>query len=521
MIASFILSRTLVPTMAMYLLKPHMPRPRPRQAEGNHARARLQRASRPGFRRLARGLSQPAGAGDARTPAFVIGFLGAGRLLRCWCRSWARTSSPPWIPARSPCMPAPPVGTRIEDTTQIVRPRSSARSASSSRQANWTPSSTISACNQSPINMIYNNSGTIGLQDGDIFISLNENHHPTADYVRTHARNAAAAFPGSDLFLPARRHHQPDPEFRLARAAGRAGHRHRSRHRRRLSRCRCCARCSIIPGLADARMQQSNSQPQLLFDADRSPHRPAGPDRAGRHQRDGHRPGRHRHNRAQFLAEPQERRLLPHGRPDAGISDSTRWQRWRTCRSPARPAAPAGAGRRWATSAATRRTAVVTHYNILPTIDLYATTQDRDLGAVSRDVQKVIDAEHEISAAGRHGHPARPGRDHEHRLLRPVLRPARRDCADLSADRGELPVLARSLRDHHRPARGAGRHCLDAVRHRHHPVGARADRRDHVHGRRHRQLDPGGQLRARAAGRHRRSRCSPRWKPASPVSARC
>ncbi|HTC03750.1 MAG TPA: efflux RND transporter permease subunit, partial [Xanthobacteraceae bacterium] len=35
---------------------------------------------------------------------------------------------------------------------------------------------------------------------------------------------------------------------------------------------------------------------------------------------------------------------------------------------------------------------VVTHYNILPTIDLYATTQDRDLGAVSGDVQKVIDA---------------------------------------------------------------------------------------------------------------------------------
>ncbi|HSS14720.1 MAG TPA: efflux RND transporter permease subunit, partial [Rhizomicrobium sp.] len=35
---------------------------------------------------------------------------------------------------------------------------------------------------------------------------------------------------------------------------------------------------------------------------------------------------------------------------------------------------------------------VVTHYNILPTMDLYATTQDRDLGAVSKDVQKVIDA---------------------------------------------------------------------------------------------------------------------------------
>jgi multidrug efflux pump subunit AcrB len=35
---------------------------------------------------------------------------------------------------------------------------------------------------------------------------------------------------------------------------------------------------------------------------------------------------------------------------------------------------------------------VVTHYNILPTIDLFATTQDRDLGAVAHDVQKIIDA---------------------------------------------------------------------------------------------------------------------------------
>ena len=36
--------------------------------------------------------------------------------------------------------------------------------------------------------------------------------------------------------------------------------------------------------------------------------------------------------------------------------------------------------------------AVVSHYAIQPTFDVYATTQDRDLGAVSKDVQKVIDA---------------------------------------------------------------------------------------------------------------------------------
>src|SRR5471030_1827375 len=35
---------------------------------------------------------------------------------------------------------------------------------------------------------------------------------------------------------------------------------------------------------------------------------------------------------------------------------------------------------------------VVTHYNILPTIDVFATTQDRDMGGVAKDVQKVIAA---------------------------------------------------------------------------------------------------------------------------------
>jgi multidrug efflux pump subunit AcrB len=35
--------------------------------------------------------------------------------------------------------------------------------------------------------------------------------------------------------------------------------------------------------------------------------------------------------------------------------------------------------------------AVVTHYNVMPAIDLYATTQDRDLGGVAGDVQKLID----------------------------------------------------------------------------------------------------------------------------------
>jgi multidrug efflux pump subunit AcrB len=39
-----------------------------------------------------------------------------------------------------------------------------------------------------------------------------------------------------------------------------------------------------------------------------------------------------------------------------------------------------------------RSNAVVTHYNVQPTIDIYATPQGRDLGGVAADIQKVLDA---------------------------------------------------------------------------------------------------------------------------------
>jgi len=77
-----------------------------------------------------------------------------------------------------------PAGTRVEDTTQIV--------AKIEREVRRIiPKSELTTIvdniglNQSPVNLIYSNSGTVGLQDADIFITLNEGHRRTADYVRT------------------------------------------------------------------------------------------------------------------------------------------------------------------------------------------------------------------------------------------------------------------------------------------------------------------------------------------------
>jgi hypothetical protein len=56
----------------------------------------------------------------------------------------------------------------------------------------------------SGINMTYNNTGTIGSQDGEVQIKLSEDHGPTADYVRMLREELPARFPGVTFsFLPA------------------------------------------------------------------------------------------------------------------------------------------------------------------------------------------------------------------------------------------------------------------------------------------------------------------------------
>ena len=146
-----------------------------------------------------------------------------------------------------------------------------------------------------------------------------------------------------------------------------------------------------IPGLADARMQQSSSQPRLLVDADRS--RMA---QLGLTEQDV--------TGAMATALAGTSQTAPNFwlNPKNGVSYNM------TAQTPEYkldslealqnlPVTPANGGASQVLGGLARfsrdqASTVVTHYNILPTIDLYATTQDRDLGAVSKDVQKVIDA---------------------------------------------------------------------------------------------------------------------------------
>ena len=133
------------------------------------------------------------------------------------------------------------------------------------------------------------------------------------------ARSAAARFSRHHLFLPARRHHQPDPEFRRARAASTCRSPASITTRPRPSPMSCCARSAAFPASPMRACSSPTSTPQLNFTVDRGAHRPARPAPKRRHQRAGHRAGRHRTDRAELLAQSQERRVLRHRRPDAGI----------------------------------------------------------------------------------------------------------------------------------------------------------------------------------------------------------
>ena len=140
MIASFVLSRTLVPTMAMYLLKPHdaghelrSGRTAPAAPQLAQSAGALPARLRGALRAGARGLSRPAGHGH-EPPQAVRHRLHGRRagVASAWRRSWAATSSRRSTPARSPCTCArrsarasrtpPPLFDHVEDAIRQVDP---------------------------------------------------------------------------------------------------------------------------------------------------------------------------------------------------------------------------------------------------------------------------------------------------------------------------------------------------------------------------------------------------------------
>ena len=208
MIASYILTYTLVPTMAHFLLRNQHRHSGTRRAGRAAARvglfARFQRGFERHFERLRQGYLgllqlalQHRLLVRRRLPRASPCCLSASRPIS------DRTSSRRSTPARSRsiCARRPEPGSRkrraladqVEQKIRTIIPPS--------RLASIVDNIGLPI---SGINISYGNSGTIGVFDADILVTLNEGPTPTDVYVKTLREQLPKAFPGTTFsFLPA------------------------------------------------------------------------------------------------------------------------------------------------------------------------------------------------------------------------------------------------------------------------------------------------------------------------------
>ena len=269
MIWSFILSRTLVPTMAMYLLQPHR-----HHADGEepvrsrNPLVRLQRGFEAGFERFRAGYRELLTVALKHRPTFVIGFLGlvgASFLLV----PYLGQNFFPSVDAGQILMHVrTQVGTRLEESAnQFADVQKAIRKIIPPDQIE-TMADNI-GMPISGINMTYNNTGVIGPQDGDIQIKLKEDHPPTEIFVKALREQLPRQFPGMTFaFLPADIVNQilnfgaPAPIDLQVRGGNlNANFAYANKLMARIRR---------IPGIADARIQQSPSNPTFNIDVDRT-----------------------------------------------------------------------------------------------------------------------------------------------------------------------------------------------------------------------------------------------------------
>jgi CzcA family heavy metal efflux pump len=386
MVASFILSRTLVPTLALYLLKLHAEE---QASLGNNAFARLQKRFEAAFAVTREGYRNLLALAMTRRRPFVFGFLGAVAASMLLVPFLGEDFFPSVDSGQITLHARTPAGTRIEDTTQIVAQiEREVRKIIPAREVQIIVDNI--GLNQSPVNLIYSTTGTTGLQDADIFITLNDNHHATAGYVRTLREKLPRLFPAVTFSYP-----PPDITSQILNFGAPAPLNVQVSGTRREETedfaQRILRQIRTIPGLVDARQQQSSNQPKLKVETDRDRMAQLGLTEKDVTSALGTALAGTSQSAPNFFLNPKNNvsYQMQAQTPEYKMDSLEALQNLTI--TPANGGAPQILGG-IARISRTQGSAVVTHYNIQPTIDLYASTQGRDLGAVAKDVQKVIDA---------------------------------------------------------------------------------------------------------------------------------
>jgi len=385
MLASYILSRTLVPTLAMYLLKEHEDAAK---SSGNPF-VRFQR----GFERVFTNLRNSYQSLLERLvyhrrifiPVFLLACL-AVFLLIPWLGQdfFPSTDSGQFI-----LHLRAKTGTRIEETAKLSDEVETSIHRSIPERELDSIADNI-GLPYSSINYMHSTSGLIGAGDADILVSLNEKHHPTAAYIRELRKQLPAQFPGTTFyFLPADITTQilnfglPAPVDIQIEGADTEGN-------RRVAE-KLLAELRQVPGIADPHMQQPFDYPLYEINIDRTK-----ATQAGFSERDVANSTLNSLS-GSFQITPMFFLNYQNGTSYNLVAQTPQYAVQSLQDVQNIPITASGATRPaiLADVAAIHRTSemeVINHYNIRRILDIYANVQDRDLGAVGRDINRIVAA---------------------------------------------------------------------------------------------------------------------------------
>ena len=403
LIGSFTLSRTLVPTMANYLMRgghgghgpagPDSPAPRrtrnplKRFQEGFEARFSRVRGAYRSLLLLALG----------RPKTFIAGFLVIV-VLSFGLKPFLGQNFFPTVDSGQILMHVrAQAGTRIEETARLfdLVEQTVRRTIPPDQLDNIVDNIGLPF---SGINMAYQNTGTIGPEDGDALITLKENHGPTEAFVKQLRTTLPRKFPGATFsFLPADIVSQilnfglPAPiDVRVIGNDQKANYAYATDLLKRIR---------TVPGVADLRIQQVFNYPQINVDVDRTL-----ADEVGLTQRDvansllvtlsrsGQVKPNYWLNTQNGVSYPIVAQM-PQYRIDSmsdlinvpiTSSDATTSQ-YLGGLAKITPGPSPG---------------VVSHYNVQPVIDIYGAVQERDLGSVSNDIERILNETHKDRPRG-------------------------------------------------------------------------------------------------------------------------
>ncbi len=393
MLASYLLSRTLVPTLAKFWLKQHGPHPAHSRPPSGNPFARFQLRFERGFERLRERYAELLAAALRAGPRFAGIFLAA--MAATALLAFPLGPLPGLGQDFFPNVDAGQIklhlrartGTRIEETAALCDSveRTIRQMIPADQVLNIVDNIGLP---YSGINLAYSTSAPVGPGDADVFINLAERHTPTADLVRVLRTKLSATYPSTGFaFLPADMVSQilnfglPSPID--VQITGFNQDANREFAGRLLQKLR------TVPGAVDLHVHQAADYPQFNVDVDRS-----------KAQLLGLTEGTIANNLLVSLSGSFQTApsfwIDPKSGTQYQVTTQTPQFRMDSLNDLANtPLNGPGLADQVLSSVATIHRsvapAVVSHYNATPTIDIYGSVQGIDLGYVAQRIHQVID----------------------------------------------------------------------------------------------------------------------------------